>query len=107
MLTRLVFYAVVTWIVEALILLILLRFLPGRAKRSDLRYWTDILLVNAFTNPLTNLAIFWGVPFAVAETVVVLVEWPLYRAVLGLTWKQGLLASVIANGVTMALSFVL
>lgn len=107
MLTRLVFYAVATWIVEALVLLVLLRFLAGRTRRPDLRYWTDILLVNAFTNPLTNLAIFWGVPFAVAETVVVLVEWPLYRAVLGLNWKQGLLASVVANSVTIGLSFVL
>jgi hypothetical protein len=107
MLTRLAFYALVTWIVEALVLLLVLRLLPGRWRRPNLRYATDTLLVNAFTNPLTNFAILQGVPFAIAETVVVLAEWPLYRSLLGLTWKEGLLASLIANGVTMALSFVL
>ena len=106
-LQRLVFYALVTWIVEALVILAVLRFLPGRTRRPNLRYWTDTLLVNAFTNPLTNLAILWGAPFAAAETVVVLVEWPLYRAVLGLKWWEGLVVSVVANGVTMALSFVM
>jgi hypothetical protein len=102
---RLIF-AIVTWLVEAVVILLCLRLLPGRARRPDRRYWTDTLLVNAFTNPLANYAIVEGyASFAVIETLVVMVEWPLYRALLRLKWWEGFVVSLVANGVTMAMSF--
>lgn len=107
MLSRLVFYLALTWAVECMIALGLLRLCRHERGKLDLSLLRDTFLVNALTNPLANYAgLAWGANFWLTEAVVFIVEIPLYRTVLQLNWRQAALLSLIANGVTLSLSFV-
>ena len=108
MLPRLLLYLLVTWAVETLVALILLRLWKNPRGRLNAPLLRDTFLVNALTNPLANYAgLAWHTDFWLTEGVVFVVEAPLYRAVLGLTWREAIILSALANGVSLSLSFVL
>ncbi len=57
-----------------------------------------VLLVNAFTEPVANVAYQHGVaPWLVIELVVVIVEGALSRVLLPVTWARAYLLSLLAN----------
>ena len=80
--------------------------IAGRGLRR--RAAVDSLAANLLTHPAAwYLVRSTGVPWLAAEVVVAAVELLVYRRVTRLTWLRAAAASVAANGVTAALSFVL
>ncbi|MFO1076983.1 MAG: hypothetical protein U1E73_04565 [Planctomycetota bacterium] len=74
----------------------------GQRRRAAV----DALAANLLTHPLAWYAyaaewLSWGA----VETLVVVVEAAVYALVTRLSWPRAALASLLANGVTMALSF--
>ena len=64
--------------------------------------------VNLFSHPLAHLA--WNsaaASYATIELSVGLVEVLGYRLAAGLSWRRAIVLSVLANGATVALSFLL
>jgi predicted Kef-type K+ transport protein len=100
MLWRTLIYGLgLTWLLEWAAVAVILR-------RSNLRIASAVLLINALTEPLA-VATFneLQVNFYVIEVVVCLVEFPLYRLLLQVSWKQAGLISVVANTLSAAVSF--
>lgn len=76
----------------------------GRAKRR--RAAGDSVLVNLLTHPLAWLAVGTGtLSFVVTEVLVTAAEAALYRGVTGLSTWRAIVTSCVANGATIALSF--
>lgn len=83
--------------------------------RGRRRVWRTAILVNAITNPIAVFAFLasevvmysigiWdavAVEFIVIELFVILAEWRLLKRALGLSQRQALIASVVANGLSM------
>jgi hypothetical protein len=68
---------------------------------------TDSVLANLLTHPLAWLAIgSQTLPWTAAEIAVVIVEAVIYCGLTGLPLPRATLVSLVANGVTAALSFV-
>jgi hypothetical protein len=90
-----------TWLVESAVLVLLVR-------ASTLRIVLVSLAVNLLTNPLANWAHqstdvgFWPI-----ECAVWAVEVPLFALLFRIPIAQALVASLLANGVTAAGSFLL
>jgi hypothetical protein len=97
------FIALATTIaVEALVLAALAR---GPERK---RVVTTCFFVNCLTHPIAWILSSGGLPlFAIVELAVVVAEAWLYTAVVPARWSRALLWSLVANGVTAALSFVL
>ena len=94
----------ITIAVETTIALILQWARVIRARPGRLRI--DVPLVNLATHPLTSIATgSFNAPFALVETVVVGTELLLFRHVTGLSWRDAGILTVLANGTTIAMSF--
>jgi len=75
----------------------------GRRRRAA----GDSVLVNLLTHPLAWLAVGSGtLSFAVTEVLVTATEAAVYRGITGLSSWRAILTSCVANGATIALSFV-
>jgi hypothetical protein len=97
----LVFSLVLTWLVEWAVAAFILR-------RSDARMAGAILLINGLTHPLASGAIYeLNMKIVPVELLVCLVEIPLYRSLLRVSWFRGGLISVAANAASASLSFLL
>jgi hypothetical protein len=98
----------VTWVAAfALTLAVELPLVLAVAGRARWRRTaSDALLANTLTHPLAWCAIGAGAPWLAVEIAVAVVEWLVYRTVTGLRPARALAASLLANGVTAALSFV-
>ncbi|MCA8952469.1 MAG: hypothetical protein KDE27_23360 [Planctomycetes bacterium] len=76
----------------------------GRRRRTAV----DSIAINLVTHPLAWLAVTGGwLPWGGTEILVTLAEATLYVAVARLALPRAVLAALLANGVTAALSFAL
>jgi hypothetical protein len=95
----LVFGIGLTWLIEWAVAAVILR-------RSDGAIALCVLLINTLTQPLAGAAFYEaGWSFWVIEPVVCLVEIPLYRVLLRVSWGQAALISLVGNVLTAAVSF--
>jgi hypothetical protein len=96
-----VFSLALTWLVEWAVVAFVLR-------RSDTRLACTVLLINCLTQPLASGACYeLNLNFWLVETMVCLVEFPLYRLLLRVSWFEGGLITVAANTASASLSFLL
>jgi hypothetical protein len=65
------------------------------------------VLINCFTNPLSNIAFLLGVNLILIEVLVVLLETILLSYLLRLNWKKSIIISFIANLLSFMVGFVL
>jgi hypothetical protein len=90
-----------TWLIEWAVAAAILR-------RCDARLALGVLLVNAVTQPLATAAVIeLGYSFWLVEVLVCVVEVPLYRLLLGISFSRAVLISLVANTLSAAASFIL
>jgi hypothetical protein len=92
-------WLLLTWLVEWAVAAALLR-------RGDFWLGYYMLLINALTNPLANYFVLeHQANFWLVEGVVCVLEIVLCHFLLRISWFKACLLSVLANGVSGALSF--
>lgn len=83
----------------------LIIYLITRLSWKELLWY--IILINCFTWPLANIAYVLGASFYLVELAVILIESILLWKLLNKKYLAALGLSLIANGITASLSFVL
>lgn len=77
-------------------------------RRLDRRLVVAMVVVNLLTHPALTLALREGrLAEPLGEALVVLVEWPLDRWLIGIPWRRALLVAVATNLVSWGAGFLL
>lgn len=97
------------FVLLALILTIIIEFVVYSISIRK-NYWKLFLysiLINAFTNPLANLAYSIKSSFLFIEFLVVLIEIPLIKYLLEIKYWKAILISIIANVISVFLGLLI